>query len=675
MVLSLEFTFMKASLTVSGMTCANCAKAIELSLKRLQGVSDIKVSFELGRVWVEFDEDILSLESIKETIESLGYQVEKEKIKDYSLIILAFCWTASAVVMFLMFFQTEFNYPLQALLSTLVQIVGGYGLYRSAYHSLKAKIGNMDLLISLGSTAALFYSYLALLNIIPEEPLFETSMLLITFVRTGKFLEGRAKKKATESLRKLFGLQTLKVRVLKEKEEEKSVYEVFVGDRIVLRSGDMIPLDSRLVEGKLSVDESMITGESMPVVKEVGDELISGSLVINGYGIARVEKTFSRSYASLLIKLLEKALLEKPRIHRIADKVSHYFVQFAIGLSFLVFLFWFLKTGDFQKAITFSLAVLVISCPCAFGIAVPLAITVGLNRAYRKGVLIKKPEAFEKRIDILLMDKTGTLTEGKPKVSKTNISQEHLDIAYSLSLKSNHPYSVAIREYCKSLGAKEVPLQNCKEEVGVGVLCDGYMLGRGEGGKTVLAKEGKTLAEFHFEENIREGVREVLEFLKKRKVEVILVSGDEEERVKKVSELLGIEKWYAKMKPEQKLSILSELQSKGSKVGMVGDGINDAPVLAKADLSFAIGSGTDVAKFSTDIVLNSGFVGLKEFFALSEVVRKRIRENLLWAFGYNILAIPIASGVFYPHFFIKPEFAGLLMALSSLSVVINSLRK
>jgi len=191
----------------------------------------------------------------------------------------------------------------------------------------------------------------------------------------------------------------------------------------------------------------------------------------------------------------------------------------------------------------------------------------------------------------------------------------------------------------------------------------------------VLAKDGKTLAEFHFEENIREGVREVLEFLKKRKIEVILVSGDEEERVKKVSELLGIEKWYAKMKPEQKLSILSELQSKGYKVGMVGDGINDAPVLAKADLSFAIGSGTDVAKFSTDIVLNSGFVGLKEFFELSEVVRKRIRENLLWAFGYNILAIPIASGVFYPHFFIKPEFAGLLMALSSLSVVINSLRK
>jgi Cu2+-exporting ATPase/Cu+-exporting ATPase len=667
---------MKVSLKVSGMTCANCARAIELTLKKLHGVSDVKVSFELGRVWVEFNEEFLSLESIKEAIESLGYTVEKEEVKHYEPYILAFCWLSGAVVMLSMFWHNPWSVYLQAFLATLVQLVGGFKFYRSAYYSLKARTGNMDLLVALGSTSALLYSYLALFNLIPEEPLFETSLFLITFVRTGKFLEERAKRKATESLRRMFGLQSLRVKVLTEgKEEEKGVYEVFIGDKIVLRTGDMVPLDCRLVEGKVVVDESMLTGESLPVLKEEGDLLLSGSVVLNGYGVAKVEKSFAKSYVSLLIKLVESALVKKPKVQRLADRVSHYFVQFVIALSFLVFLLWFFKTGDIQKAITFSLAVMVISCPCAFGIAVPLAIMVGLIRAYQRGVLVKNPEAFEKKVDILLMDKTGTLTEGKPKVKEVRSYGDYLDLAYSLSLKSNHPYSVAIREYCQSLGAKQLSLKDCREEVGVGVFCEGYMLGKGKNGQTVLAQDGKVLAEFYFEESIKESAREVLEYFKRMGIEVILISGDEEERVKRVAGQLNIEKWFAKRDPQGKLKILEELQAKGYRVAMVGDGTNDAPVLAKADLSFAMGSGTDVAKFSTDVILNSGLVGLREFFELSQWVRRRVKQNLLWAFGYNILAIPIAGGVFYPHLFIKPEFAGLLMALSSLSVVINSLRR
>jgi len=667
---------MKVSLKVSGMTCANCARAMELTLKKLHGVSDVKASFELGRVWVEFNEEFLSLESVKETIESLGYTVEKEEVKNYEPYILAFCWLSGAVVMLSMFWHNPWSVYLQALLATLVQLVGGFKFYRSAYYSLKARIGNMDLLVALGSTSALLYSYLALFKLIAEEPLFETSLFLITFVRTGKFLEERAKRKATESLRRMFGLQSLRVKVLKEgKEKEKGVYEVFVGDEIVLRTGDMVPLDCRLVEGKVVVDESMLTGESLPVLKEEGDLLLSRSVVLNGYGVAKVEKSFAKSYVSLLIKLVESALVKKPKVQRLADRVSHYFVQFVIVLSFLVFLLWFFKTGDIQKAITFSLAVMVISCPCAFGIAVPLAIMVGLIRAYQRGVLVKNPEAFEKKVDILLMDKTGTLTEGKPKVKEVRSYGDYLDLAYSLSLKSNHPYSVAIREYCQSLGAKQLSLKDCREEVGVGVFCEGYMLGKGKNGQTVLAQDGKVLAEFYFEESIKASAKEVLEYFKRMGIEVILVSGDEEERVKRVAQELNIEKWFAKRDPQGKLEILEELQAKGYRVAMVGDGTNDAPVLAKADLSFAMGSGTDVAKFSTDVILNSGLAGLREFFELSQWVRSRIKQNLLWAFGYNILAIPIAGGVFYPHLFIKPEFAGLLMALSSLSVVINSLRR
>jgi Cu+-exporting ATPase len=389
---------MKVSLKVSGMTCANCARAIELTLKKLYGVSDVKVSFELGRVWVEFNEELLSLESIKEAIESLGYTVEGEEVKHYEPYILALCWLSGAVVMLSMFWHNPWSVYLQALLATLVQLVGGFKFYRSAYYSLKARTGNMDLLVALGSTSALLYSYLALFKLIPEEPLFETSLFLITFVRTGKFLEERAKRKATESLRRMFGLQSLRVKVLEEgKEEEKGVYEVFIGDKIVLRTGDMVPLDCRLVEGKVVVDESMLTGESLPVLKEEGNLLLSGSVVLNGYGVARVEKSFAKSYVSLLIKLVESALVQKPKVQRLADRVSHYFVQFVIALSFLVFLLWFFKTGDIQRAITFSLAVMVISCPCAFGIAVPLAIMVGLIRAYQRGVLVKNPEAFEKK--------------------------------------------------------------------------------------------------------------------------------------------------------------------------------------------------------------------------------------------------------------------------------------
>jgi Cu+-exporting ATPase len=667
---------MEVSLKVSGMTCANCARAIELTLKKLHGVSDVKVSFELGRVWVEFNEELLSLENIKETIESLGYTVEKEEVKQYEPYILAFCWLSGAVVMLSMFWHNPWSVYLQALLATLVQLVGGFKFYRSAYYSLKARTGNMDLLVALGSTSALLYSYLALFKLIPEEPLFETSLFLITFVRTGKFLEEKAKRKATESLRRMFGLQSLRIKVLKEdKEEEKGVYEVFIGDKIVLRTGDMVPLDCKLVEGKVVVDESMLTGESLPVLKEEGDLLLSGSVVLNGYGVARVEKSFTKSYVSLLIKLVESALVKKPRVQRLADRISHYFVQFVIVLSFLVFLLWFFKTWDIQKATTFSLAVMVISCPCAFGIAVPLAIMVGLIRAYQRGVLVKNPEAFEKKVDILLMDKTGTLTEGKPRVKEVRSYGDYLDLAYSLSLKSNHPYSVAIREYCQSFGAKQLSLKDCREEVGVGVFCEGYMLGKGKNGQTVLAQNGKVLAEFYFEESIRESAKEVLEYFKRMGIEVILVSGDDKERVKKVAEQLNIEKWFAKRDPQGKLKILEELQAKGYRVAMVGDGTNDAPVLAKADLSFAMGSGTDVAKFSTDVILNSGLAGLKEFFELSRWVRRRIKENLLWAFGYNVLAIPIAGGLFYPHLFIKPEFAGLLMALSSLSVVINSFRR
>ena len=351
---------MRVSLKVSGMSCVNCAKAIEISLKKLKGVEEVHVSFELGRVVVSFKEDLLDVEQIKGVIESLGYKVERVEGGTKYMQILTLCWISSIAIMALMLWHNPYSPYFQLVLAFLVQALGGYGFYKGAWSSIRARVGNMDLLVAIGSTSALLYSLLAFLGLIPGEPFFETSAFLITFVKTGKFLEELAKDRALKSLRDLFGLQTVRVRVVKDvKEELKSLHEVFVGDVIVLRTGDMVPVDCKILEGSLEVDESLITGESMPVKRFQGDRLISGSLVISGFAKARVEKTFSGSYVNLLVKLVEETLSKRPKIQRLADRFSHYFVQFVVALSLIVFALWYLKTGSLTMAVNFSLAVLV----------------------------------------------------------------------------------------------------------------------------------------------------------------------------------------------------------------------------------------------------------------------------------------------------------------------------
>ncbi len=669
---------MRAVLKVSGMTCVNCAKAIEVSLKKLKGVQEVYVSFELGRVVVEFNEELLDLESIKQVIESLGYKVESAKGKEKNLEVLLFCWFASISIMILMLWHTPYSLPLQAILSLLVQAFGGYTFYKGAISSIKVRVGNMDLLVALGSTASLLYSFLSFFKILPGEPFFETSAFLITFVKTGKFLEEWVKSKALKSLRDLFALQTIKVKVLKDgKEELKSPQEVFIGDVILLRSGDMVPLDCKLIEGSLEVDESLISGESLPVKKSVGDKLISGSLVVSGFAKAKVEKGFSSSYANLLVKLVEESLSKKPSLQRLADRFSHYFVQFVVAVSFLAFLLWYLKTGDLRLSVNFSLAVLVVSCPCAFGIAVPLALVMGLLRCYRKGVLVKNPAVFERQVDIVVLDKTGTLTEGKPQLVDIKLYDETaLKLACGLAVASNHPYSIAIRQYCQQKGISPIELQECKEEPGTGIYSNGLFLGRSEEGHVALKEGNRLLAEFFFEDKLREEAKEVVSYLKRKGIKLFMLTGDKKEKAIKIAKELDIDQFLAEAKPEDKLKVVEELQSKGYRVAVVGDGINDAPAMAKADLSVAIGSGTDLAKRVGDVILLKGLKGLMDFFELKDKTIRRVKENLFWAFFYNTLSIPLAGGLLYSKgFYLKPELAGLLMALSSLSVVLNSVRK
>ncbi|MEN3028319.1 MAG: cation-translocating P-type ATPase [Aquificaceae bacterium] len=669
---------MRATLKVSGMTCVNCARAVEIGLKKLKGVEGVKVSFELGSVWVDYREELLDLQQIKNVVESLGYRVEEIRGKSRKGEVLALCWVLSLTLMALMFWQSSYSLFLQATLSVFLQVVGGYSFYRGALNSLRAGIGNLDLLVALGSTSALLYSLLSLIGLLPGEPFFETSAFLITFLRTGKFLEDWVKAKALRSLRELFSLQATKVRVFKGgREEEKSLQEVFVGDTLLLRTGDMVPVDCRLLEGALELDESLVTGESLPVKRSEGERLVSGSLVVSGFGKARVEKTFGSSYANLLVRLVEETLSKRPRIQRFADRLSHHFVQGVLLLSVLVFLFWYVKTDDPRTALNFSLAVLVISCPCAFGIAVPLALVFGLLRAQRRGLLIKDPSAFEKDVDVLVLDKTGTLTEGKPRLIKYSLREEGvLKLVCGMARVSNHPYSLALREFCLSKGIESENLQECREEAGVGVLWGEYLLGRSEGGEVALYRKGSKLAEFFFEDTLRKGVEETLNFLRSKGVEVFMLTGDRKDRARAVAQMLGIKEFTAEARPEDKLVKIRELKNKGLRVGLVGDGINDAPAMAEADIAFALGSGTDMAKRAGDVVLLRGIEGLVAFFEEKERTMRRIKENLFWAFLYNLLGIPVAAGLLYSKGIqLKPEMAGLMMAFSSLSVVLNSLRK
>ncbi|MFN3921939.1 MAG: heavy metal translocating P-type ATPase, partial [Caldimicrobium sp.] len=645
----------KVVLKVEGMTCVNCAKAIEISLQRLKGIKKVKVSFEIGRCYVEYNPELLSLDEIVKVVEGLGYKiVSHTKKRGYEREILVFSFLSSVFIMLLMFWKDPKSLLLQGFLSLFVQILGGYKFYQGAYAGIKTRIGNMDVLVALGTTSAFLYSLLSAFKILPGEPFFETNAFLISFVRLGKYIEEKTKTKALHLLKELFALQTSKVRIFtQEGEKEVSIEDVLPGDIILLKPGDLIPLDSEVLEGKLEVDESLVTGESVPVLKKEGDDLISGSIVVNGFAKAKIKALLEKSYVSMLLKMVEEALTHKPPIQRIVDRVSHYFVQVIVALSILVFIIWFYNSSDFQLSFNFSLALLVISCPCALGIAVPLVISVGLVRSYKRGILVKDPAVFEKAhlIKVLILDKTGTLTKGQPVILEyQEYEKEALSIAYGLAQTSRHPYSKAIVEFVKRKGINPYEFKNCKEVPGEGIYCEDYFLGKATNSKAVLLKKGnKLLAEFFAEDEIREEAKEVLSYLQDKGIEIVLATGDNLKRAQIVAETLGIKNFYAEVKPEKKLKIVEEFQEKGYKVAMVGDGINDAPALARADLSFVMAEGTDLSKRVGEVVLLSGLKGLKAFFEISFLLKKRITQNLFWAFLYNLLGIPIAGGIFYNY--------------------------
>jgi Cu+-exporting ATPase len=718
----------KISIPISGMHCASCAQNIEKSLRKLKGVSNANVNFATERATVEFNKKIISENKIFETIEKSGYTVIKEveetidkekmareseirKLKNLFLFSLALSVPIFIISMVLEWFNIMIpdKNIILFLLATPVQFIAGYGFYRGAFSALKAKTASMDSLISIGTSAAYFYSLFVVFfpKALGEHVYFETSAVLMTFIILGKFLEAVTKGKTSEAIKKLIGLQPKTATVIRNgKEMQVQIRDVMIGDIIVVKPGQRIPVDGVVLEGLSSVDESMITGESIPVEKKKGDNVIGGTMNKHGSFKFKATKIGKDMVLSQIIELVEDAQGSKAPIQRLADKVSSYFVPAVLIISIFSFSIWYFVFGQtFVFSLSIFISVLIIACPCALGLATPTAIIVGTGKGAENGILIKGAEALENihKINAIVFDKTGTLTKGKPELTdiielnKVN-KKEILKYAAIAEKGSEHPLAEAIINKARRLKIPDAT--SFKAIPGYGILArynrktilfgnrslmkkykiridevEGKLSYLENKGKTVmiLALNKRPVGLIAVADTLKEFSKEAVNRLHKMNKEVIMITGDNKRTAEAIAKQLGIDSVLSEVLPKDKAKEIEKLQKKGKVVAMVGDGINDAPALAKADVGIAIGAGTDIALETGQIVLiKNDLRDVVTAIDLSNYTIKKIKQNLFWAFFYNSILIPIAAGLFYP-LTINPMIAGAAMAFSSVSVVSNSL--
>jgi len=709
---------------IIGMTCTACSTRIEKKLKRTPGIIDASINLAIETGTVKFIKGAISEQDIIKIIRETGYDAkiykrdEKDDLKEEELknkkrmfIISAIFSFPLILLMFVHIFKIKFlfflNNPVfQLILATIVQFYPGLQFYKGAYNSLKDKTANMDVLVALGTSAAFFFS---LYNMIigKKELYFETSAILITLILLGKYLESLAKSKTSDAIKKLMQLKPQKATVLRgSKEIEIPVEDVIVDDVIIVKPGEKIPLDGIVIEGESFVDESMMTGESMPIKKNVNDEVIGGTINKNGYLKIRVTRVGKDTFLSQIIKIVEEAQGSKAPIQRFADTVSAYFVPAVILIAIITFNLWyfFLMPGNFTNALINFTSVLVIACPCALGLATPTSIMVGTGKGAQLGILFKGGEYLEiaHKINSIIFDKTGTLTKGVFEVTDiiTNdkFSEEKiLEFTASIERLSEHPLGEAIVKKAKEKNLKSLKVSDFKVYSGLGVYGkienNEILIGNGnlmklngidystfENLKVNLDGEGKTSFFISINKEIagligvsdviKENAKETIEKLKNMGVEVYMLTGDNKSTAEAIAKKIGITNIFAEILPDKKAEKVNELKNKGKIVGMVGDGINDAPALAVADVGIAMGKGTDIAIEAADITLVKDdlrkIVGAIE---LSKATMRNIKQNLFWALIYNIIGIPVAASGF-----LNPIVAGGAMAFSSVSVVTNALR-
>ncbi|EJO7170019.1 copper-translocating P-type ATPase [Staphylococcus pseudintermedius] len=712
---------------ITGMTCAACSARIERVLQRETGIDQINVNLVMENGTVKYDPSQISIEEIYERVAKIGYEAFPMETKDetakrksdelkrqkgkfiISLILaLPLLYTMFGHFSFLGFIPVPellMNGWFQFILATPIQFVLGWQFYVGAYKSLKSKSANMDVLVAMGTSAAYFYSLYLMLTHLGHSghvPLyFETSAVLITLILLGKYFEMRAKGHASDAISKLAALQVKDAEVERDgKIEMITIDDVRVGDIVWVRSGQQIPLDGQVIEGSTTVNEAMLTGESMPVEKNIGDTVIGSTINQTNFIKLQVTHVGEDLVLNQIIKVVEEAQNDKPQIQRLADKISNIFVPTVVVLALLSFIVWFFVVTPFQFTAAFEIfiAVIVIACPCALGLATPTSIMVGSGRAAESGILFKTAEALEQaqHVDTIVFDKTGTITNGEPKVVHVYHETEESTIgAYvkSLEMQSEHPLSKALVDYYSDEAVHTVSQYETHAGSGISGVIDDNRVRIGsirfvtnndltqeqQDRIHSLAEQGATVVGMTINETLIAiiGVRDepkaeakaVIETLNKN-YDLVMLSGDSEQTAQAIGRELGFTRVIAEVKPDEKSKVVTELQNEGKRVMMVGDGINDAPALMKSDIGVAMGSGSDIALESADIALVRNHLdGIAEALQLSRLTIKNIKQNLFFAFCYNLIGIPIAAAGF-----LAPWVAGTAMAFSSVSVVLNALR-
>lgn len=744
----------KIDMKIDGMTCAACAKAVERVVKKLDGVESISVNIATDKANIDYNPSKVKLSQIKAAIEKAGYKpieevknkvdVDEDKVRKEKEMNTLFIKFIVAIVFAVPLFYiamgpmiikpigpwplpeilnpmtNTLNYALAQLILVIPVMIAGYKFYINGFKALFSLSPNMDSLVAIGTLAAFLYSLYTTIQIANgqiqgmhhHQLYYESAGIIIALILLGKYLESKSKGKTSEAIKKLMGLQPKTAIVIVDgKEIETPIEEVEIGDIILVKPGTKIPVDGVVIEGYTSVDESMLTGESIPVEKNIGSKVTGASINKNGVIKFKAEKIGGDTALAQIIKLVEDAQGTKAPIAKLADTVSGYFVPIVIAIAIVSSLMWFLVGGkDIVFVLTIFISILVIACPCALGLATPTAIMVGTGKGAENGILIKGGEALESahKVNTVIFDKTGTITEGKPKVTDivlNNVKEEYLiKIASSAEKGSEHPLGEAIVRYGEDKNIQIEKVDNFKAIPGAGIQVtinnENILLGNRklmndnninlkdlEEKSNILASQGKTPMYIAVDGNlsgiiavadvVKESSKKAIDILHNMGIKVAMVTGDNVKTANAIASQVGIDMVLAEVLPEDKSKEVEKLQNQGKFVAMVGDGINDAPALAKADIGIAIGSGTDVAIESADIVLmKSDLMDVPTAIKLSNETIKNIKQNLFWAFGYNTIGIPVAAGLLYIFGgpLLNPMIAAAAMSLSSVSVVSNALR-
>ena len=730
----------KVVLKIGGMVCAMCVGALEIALKKLDGVVEVNVNLAAEKAYVTYNPKMVSIQDMKKAVEDTGYQylgvsgeetavdLEKEaRAKDLMdkrrRIIIGFA--TSFFLMGLMYLPLDRVIPMDVLMaipmtylmliiSAPVFVYVSYPIFKAALRAVRNRNLNMDVMYAMGIGVAYGSSILGTFRIVltPDFMFYETAVMLASFLTLGRYLETGAKGRTSEAIKKLVGLKPKAATVLRAGQEvQVAIEDVQVDDIIAVKPGEKIPVDGLIIEGESYIDESMITGEPIPVLKSSGQSVVGGTLNKNSVLKFKATKVGKDTMLAQIISLVEQAQGSRPPIQRIADRAVSYFIPTILTIAFASFAIWYFVIGEtLLFSLTRLISVLVVACPCALGLATPTAVTVGIGRGAELGVLIKSGEALEasERLDTIAFDKTGTLTVGRPDVTDIvtfSIDEKELiRLAASVEKDSEHPLAEAVVRKAKSDGMDLADAKNFYADPGKGVfaMVDSREVVAGnrmifedrgidvpenigsaqakfeEQGKTVImvSLDGKIAGILAIADKLKDTAKDAVAELKKMKLSVAMITGDNARSASVIAGQIGIENVFSQVLPEEKANEVKKLQEKGSVVAFVGDGINDAPALAQADVGIAIGSGTDVAIETGEIVLmRDDLLDAVAALQLSRKVISRIKQNIFWAFAYNVALVPLAAGALYPFFGItfRPELAGLTMALSSVTVVSLSL--